>query len=195
VHQNLPLNMYTEFTYDVYIPSLGTSIKVKPVLVEQFKTLVEKSYSIPFLNIGFNLELNNILKQNVDVYDKINEIDKAIIALHIRQNDLDLKTNIPTNLKVPKDLLIQDIICKVPTLVQEDEHLQYVITLLQIGNPPTDSLLLAEISKYIFKDIPFTDKISLVSSLPIDTLASIVKYIDSIKNTLNLPYSVSLFLE
>jgi len=187
--------MYTEFTYDVYIPSLGTSIKVKPVLVEQFKTLVERSYSIPFLNIGFNLELNNILKQNIDVYDKINEIDKAIIALHIRQNDLDLKTNIPTNLKVPKDLLIQDIICKVPTLVQEDEYLQYVINLLQKGNPPTDSLLLAEISKYIFKDIPFTNKISLVSSLPIDTLASIVKYIDSIKNTLNLPYSVSLFLE
>ena len=187
--------MYTEFTYDVYIPSLGTYIKVKPLLVEQFKTLVEKSYSIPFLNIGFNLELNKILKHNVDVYDKLNEFDKAIIALHIRQNDLDLETNIPTNLETPKDLLIQDIICKVPTLTQEDEYLQYIITLLKKGKLPTDSLLIAEISKYIFKDVPFVDKVKLVSLLSIDTVAGIVKYIDSIKNTLNLPYSVSLFLE
>jgi len=196
--------MYTEFTYNVYIPSQNKEVQFKPLLVKQFTDLLNCSYNIPFLNISFNLKLNEIIKHNIVTEDSITEFDKFVIALYIRQNDLSFDTTINST-EHPKDTTIQTIPCSVPTIEKEDEYLNYITSLLKQNNFNKDTLLIAEIAKYINWDISFEEKVKQTFSLSIDILAKIIKYIDSVKNTvagiykqpnsITLPYNVSLFIE
>jgi len=180
-----------DFSYNIFIPSLKEYVTFKPLLVSQFKDLINESYRLSFLNIGFNLTLNKIINNNIEPSIILTEFDKAIIALHIRKNDMLLETNIPSNIEIPN--------IKIPTLEEENIYLNYTITLLE-SNATADELLLAEIAKYVEGEFEFKDKVKQVAALPIEELANIVKNIDSVKAKITklygqIPYSVSMFIE
>jgi hypothetical protein len=180
-----------DFSYNVFVPSLKEYVTFKPLLVNQFKDLINESYKLPFLNIGFNLSLNKIIKDNIVTDTVLTEFDKAVIALYIRKNDTLLETNIPPNIKIPS--------IKAPTLERENSYLNYAKSLLE-NNATTDELLVAEITKYIDSKIEFKDSIKQVAALPIEELANIVKNIDIIKADISklyeqIPYNISMFIE
>lgn len=188
--------MFEEYTYNVKIPSTNIIVEVQPLLVSQYNKLVEESYKTPFLNIGFNFQLNNILKTNINTL--LTEFDKAVICLFIRKNDLQLNTNIK-NYSHPEPLHVEDIIVNIPTLEEENAYLNFINKLVKLDTYNRDKLLIAEISKYVYSDLNYDDRLDRVSKLSITTLAKIVNHIDYfkdlIKNTISRPLDISLFLE
>ena len=180
-----------DFSYNVFVPSLKRHLSFKPLLVSQFKDLINESYRLSFLNIGFNLVLNKIIKENIELDIPLTEFDKAVIALYIRKNDTLLETSIPSDVKMPS--------VKVPTLEEENNYLNYTNELLE-NNATADELLIAEITKYVDGEIMFKDRVPQVTALPIEELANIVKNIDSIKADISklydqIPYNISMFIE
>jgi len=187
--------MFTDFKYKIYIPSLKRETDILPLLVEQYKEIIKCAYEIPFLNIGFHLALNKMLETNlVDI--SLTEFDKFVITLFIRKNDLQLNTTITGNIEHPDNITIDNNIYGIPTLVQENEYLNHILSLESSTN---DDLLFAEVAKYLKLNLSFTDKINFIKNLSLETLAQIIRYIDSFKNKIKsttiLPYNISMFVE
>ena len=84
-------------TYDIFIPSLKSVIKFKPVIIEQYRNFINSVANNPYFNIGFQQELTNLIMSNIISADvnvlQFNEIDKLAIAIAIRINDISSTLN------------------------------------------------------------------------------------------------------
>jgi hypothetical protein len=129
-------------TYDVYIPSIKSYIKFKPVIIEQYRNFINSVANNPYFNIGFQQELTTLIKTNIVDPDinisSFTEIDKLAIALAVRINDISSTYNdidltflkekieqliIPEQTTITKDSVT--IICNIPTLFIEDNFNRY----------------------------------------------------------------------
>jgi hypothetical protein len=216
--------------YDVYIPSLKKTFKQPFLTIEQYKQILSNSYALPVLNIGFNLAINSIILSNTSQFNnQISEFDKYILVLYYRYYNISKKYKdvlLTNKLKEcenkqhPDPLYIDTdvfkIKCNIPNLILESEYLNFVVKNFQFtGNNVVDVLLVSEIAKFIETltvnqtnidlNVPFEERIKIISTLPTSISIKIIKYIDSFKqninnlytlnNTIKLPYNVSLFVE
>jgi hypothetical protein len=129
-------------TYDVYVPSIKSYFKFKPVIIEQYRNFINSVANNPYFNIGFQQELTTLIKANIvdtDVNVSLfTEIDKLAIALAIRINDISSTYNdidltflkekieqlfIPEQTTIFKDGVT--VICNIPTLSIEDNFNRY----------------------------------------------------------------------
>jgi hypothetical protein len=76
------------FSYSVYIPSLKKEVNFKQLTTEQLKTLYKTTINRAILNLEFNTNFNNIIKENcLDVEVDINKLtiyDKIFIFVKTR---------------------------------------------------------------------------------------------------------------
>jgi hypothetical protein len=81
-------DLETTFGYTVYIPSLQKEIKFKQLTTEQLKTLYKSVINKAVLNLEFNTQFNEIIKQNcldTDInIDKLTIYDKVLIFVKTR---------------------------------------------------------------------------------------------------------------
>jgi hypothetical protein len=171
--QDLLKEINTSRAYDVFIPSLNTYAKLKPLIIEQIRNIIESVTTETYFEIGFqaaliNIIADNLITENINV-NMLTEYDKLIIALYIRINDIspiynnidisNKKTTI-TEYPHPASTTIENegiqLTCKVPTLAIERNYTQYILA--KVKDKTDDStalkavinvLLLAEITKYI----------------------------------------------
>lgn len=81
-------DLETTFGYTVYIPSLQKEIKFKQLTTEQLKSLYKSVINKAVLNLEFNIQFNEIIKQNcldnsVNI-DKLTIYDKLLIFVKTR---------------------------------------------------------------------------------------------------------------
>jgi hypothetical protein len=207
-------------SYNVYIPSLDQEVKFKPLSVKQLKKVLDESIIQKFYNVGFNIELHTIIKENIVgniEVDKLTEYDRYFIALSIRLHDISDHYNgvpIQVDLKLPefkhpssKEINNNNIIirCNIPTLDIDNIFCKYIEELVnkhKEARTALETMFTAELSKYIteiqidetifkFSDYSFSDWVSLISDLPISLFTELLVYIDSVKNTITSLYTIS----
>jgi hypothetical protein len=165
----------TTRAYNIFVPSLKSTIRFKPLIIEQFRDFIDKVANTPYFNIGFQQELTNIIRsntltENISI-DSFTEIDKLAIALSIRVNDISstysdiditsIKTSIEQlshleNYSVTKDNIT--ILCQVPTLKTEFNYNTYAERNLNEDVEDSsalkdiiDLMFVAEIAKCVYK--------------------------------------------
>jgi hypothetical protein len=203
--------------YDVFLPSLKQNIKFKPLTIEQFKCVVDSATKVPYLNVGFQQELNNIIKNNIisddqNIFDSITEIDKLVIAINIRINDVSqtyrdknilFKKDDILNLLLPDKITLKNesilIECSVPKITVEEKYNNYVTTKFNETISEESAIkdifnlmLIAEAAKYIDNITidgisydrlePYDEWVKIVAALPLLQFSNIINYIDNIKS-------------
>jgi hypothetical protein len=204
--------------YNIFLPSFKQNIKFKPLTIEQFKTIVDRSAKVPYLNVGFHQELINIIKSNIiteqqdNICNFITELDRAIIAINIRINDVSVtynnidltsKKTEYNNIQFPDSMTLNSnqiiIECGVPSIISEEKYNDYVtkkfnetMTEESAVKDVLNLMLVAEIAKYINKIVisetiytqteSFDDWVTAVTSLPLSLLNDTINYIDNIKS-------------
>lgn len=169
-----------------YIPSLNTTARFKELTIGQYKDIIQSSTNTPFLDIGFNIALLEIILQNNIDDITLTCFDKCIIAYQMRCSLFD-KQIVEQGIEHPKQEIIQGITCY-PPLLNEDLNYYHFINLLD--KEKTDELLLAEIAKHISINtcLNFEQKINFLREQPVTTLAELINYIDNIKSTIKQYY-------
>jgi hypothetical protein len=162
--------------YEVYVPSIKSNLKFKPLIIAQFSDFVDTVAKNSYFDLGFQQELTNTIRKNIitDNFDvnTLTELDKLCIALKIRINDIsstyndkDISSKIDEikALNHPDLLEIEEggikVVCKVPNLLTEENYISYSCNTL---------------------DQEVTDVEALKSILNIIFVAELSKYIDSI---------------
>jgi hypothetical protein len=195
--QDILREINTSRAYDVYVPSLSTTVKFKPLIIEQIRNILENVTTETYFEIGFQNALitiisSNVITDNVDV-SKFTEYDKLSIALFVRINDIsplysnhdisNKKTEIvelqhPSSITITNDSII--LVCDVPTLTLERNYNSYVLEKInnKTDNPAAlkaviNVLLLAELAKYI-SSITIND----IVTTQIDVFADWVKIVE-----------------
>jgi hypothetical protein len=204
--------------YNIFLPSLKQSVKFKPLTIEQFKNIVDRSTKVPYLNVGFHQELINIIKNNLvteqqdNICNFITELDRAIIAINIRINDvsttynnvdLTSKKTEYNNIVYPENIILNSdqitIECSVPSIIREEKYNDYVT--VKFNETMTEEsavkdvlnlMLVAEIAKYISRISingtdytqveSFEEWVKTVTTLPLSLLNNTINYIDNIKS-------------
>jgi hypothetical protein len=181
--------------YNFYIPSLEAVATFNEFTIGQYKNIIIKHNNKPFLNIGFNTALIEALQKN-----NINNIlftgfDKYIIAYQLRccifEKEIKQK-----EVKHPIESTIKEnnitILCAPLNIDYDVKYFEYINNL---NKEQADELLLAEISKYTkiiqIDNKPIEkleEKINILKTLSVDTLAKCINYIDSIKATIKNYY-------
>ena len=102
--QNLKDYNETKLTKDIYVPSLETKLKFKPLTAKQQKLLIDSALDNPIINISFMRNALQIIKElceeshlieNITVYDR----DAILIQMYYHfineeYNDKDISENI-----------------------------------------------------------------------------------------------------
>jgi hypothetical protein len=184
-------------------------IKFKPITIEQLQGMIASVTKNPYLNIGFQQELTNLIRINsIADFDinTINELDKVIIALQSRIVDISstwegtpIMYNIP-QLQEDLDIVIGDVkvTCSIPDLYTEERYNNFTIE--KYGEPASEEnalkdilniMFAAELGKYVksvtvsgteynSKD-SFAAWTTAVSALSTDYLKEVLKYVDNTK--------------
>jgi len=169
-----------------YIPSLNSNVKFKELTIGQYKNIIQKNNSNPFLNIGFNLALLDTLQQNNIDNKPLTCFDKYIIAYQLRcyvfEREIPYKS-----IEHPKSRIIQEIECRPPGIEEDKNYYEYINL---FNKDQTEELLFAEIAKYIAVNNYQTleQKIYFLKKQPVKILASYIDYIDNVKNIVKQYY-------
>ena len=166
---------------DVYLPSLGKTVKIKQLTVKQCKDLINMPQNMLHAQYAFFRKFLNVLKENATEYvDEMNIVDRvsAIITLRAKAlnkyNDIDLSEivkQIPTidyNLIAPTITTDNYIFTlKIPTLKSEDIFNNHIIKTYKLNkeNMQLDEMQL--LSQEIFGELAIIELCKFISHITI----------------------------
>lgn len=89
---------------DVYLPSSGKNVKIKPITIKQQKDVIKSALDEMLAGLHLNIETNCIIRDNTTSETPIYVIDKPILMLNLKK----LSTN-STSVKVVQGDVTHDI--------------------------------------------------------------------------------------
>lgn len=188
---------------DVFIPSLKQKINIKPITLQQQKTIIESSVDNTLGVLFFNTVFHKIIAENSSVdTGKLNTIDRVTIALALR-NKISPSFNIEGKEYTLNDVLTANEQIKStvePTTITTDKFTFHVsVPSLRYDNT-VNSALLKKYNENEFKrstlksligDLFVYEIVKFVSQIDIvDSKSTITLRIDNIKDCVNLIESI-----
>lgn len=182
-----------------FVPSQQKDIVFNFLTVKQVYDIQNYNNLKPNLNIGLSCGLAKTLLNNCNENLPLTDFDKHALYIQIYYHEiLRDKEYIFTKIEHPAEQNIVDslynINLTIPALKEEIGFCNYCII-----TSNTNLILLAEIAKYIdslsinktqfnLYSTTFSDKVDIISKIPIDILAKCVEYIDQSKKKIKSLY-------
>ena len=166
---------------DVFIPSLGKSIKIKQLTVKQCKELINMPQNILHAQYAFFRKFLNILKENApDYVDQMNIVDRVTVMITLRAkalnkyNDIDLSDvvkqfpNVEYNLVAPTITTENYIFTlKIPTLKSEDIFNSHIIKTYKLNKENVQIEEIQLMSQEIFGELAIIELCKFISHITI----------------------------
>jgi hypothetical protein len=196
-----------------FIPSIQQKVNFNFLTISQLLDIQNYSNQFLFLKTGLSYSFSKAIITNCTQRINLTDFDKHALYIQIYYKEFVCNENFtlqdikhPNNSKIKEGLYELDL--SVPDVVNEIKFCEYVTTVTD-----KNTLLLLEVSKYINCiavnqtqinfNIPYNQKIKILNKLPVNVLASCIKYIDNIKkltkqlykdNNILTPFNISLLV-
>lgn len=167
---------------DVFIPSLQQKINVKPITLQQQKSIIESSVDNTLGVLFFNNTFHKIIAENASIdADKLNTIDRVVIAIALRN-------------KITSKILIDNKEYNLPEVIAANEHIKYTIEPAKITtdkfiihvSPPSlkydNTVNAALLKKYNEDDFKRSTLKNLIGDLFVYEIVKFVSQIEAVES-------------